>query len=129
VRVDQLVDERVDLVEVELGSGVRVEHRGVVHVLALPGECGLHRQFLHIDIRADERRELRRECADVRGLHAVAVDEARNLNRGARGQVVDEPLVGHVAVDDARLARLDAADDRRRVLEAALHLDGVAALE
>ena len=35
VRVQQRVDQRVDLVEVELGRGVRVEHRGVVHVLAL----------------------------------------------------------------------------------------------
>ena len=34
VRGEQRVDELVDLVEVELGGGVRIEHRGVVHVVA-----------------------------------------------------------------------------------------------
>ena len=99
VRVEQRVDEGVDLVEVELGRGVRIEHRGVVHVLAPAGERGLHRELLHVDVRADQRGELRRQRADVRRLHAVAVDEARHFHRAARGQVVDQPVVRHVAVD------------------------------
>ena len=35
VLVEECVHERPDLVEVELGGGVRIEHRGVVDVLAL----------------------------------------------------------------------------------------------
>ena len=34
----QLVDHRPDLVEVELGGGVGVEHRRVIHVLAVAGD-------------------------------------------------------------------------------------------
>ena len=35
--VHQVVDQRADLLEIELGGGVRIEHRGVVHVIALAG--------------------------------------------------------------------------------------------
>src|SRR5204863_8770135 len=111
------------------GRGVGVEHRGVVHVLPLAGECGFDGELLHVDVRADQRRELGRQGADTRGLYAVAVDEAGHLDRAARRKVVDQLRVWHVAVDHARLAGLDAAYDRRRVLEARPYLDRPAALE
>ena len=41
VRLDQVVDERADLVELQLRIGVRVEHRRLVDGLAVPGERGL----------------------------------------------------------------------------------------
>src|SRR6185437_6414395 len=38
MRDEKVVDELPDLVEIELGTGVRVHHRGVVDVLAVLGE-------------------------------------------------------------------------------------------
>jgi len=38
VGVEERVDEIVDLVEVELGGGVRIEHGCVVNVLPLAGQ-------------------------------------------------------------------------------------------
>ena len=37
VGIDQLVDHGRDLVQRELGTGVRIEHRGMIDVLALAG--------------------------------------------------------------------------------------------
>src|SRR5437879_2637087 len=87
VGVEERVDEVVDLVEVELCRGMRIEHRGVVHVLASTGERGFNRELVHVDVRADQRGELWRERADTRRLHAVAVDQARYLD-GASGRKV-----------------------------------------
>src|SRR5262245_29619939 len=41
---DQVVDQRPDLIEAQLGGGVRVEHRGVIDMLALAGQRGLDGQ-------------------------------------------------------------------------------------
>ena len=62
----QVVDQRPDLVEVELGAGVRVHHRGVIDVLAVLGHQRRDRQLLHVDVGADQRRQLRRQGADMR---------------------------------------------------------------
>ena len=102
----------VDLIEVQLGGGVRVEHGGVIDVLALAGQRGFHRQRLHVDVGLHQRRQLRRQRPDVRRLQAGPVDQARHLHAAAGGQVVDQPVVGHVAIDHARLAGLQAVDDR-----------------
>src|SRR5256885_12357340 len=64
VCLQQPVDELVDLPERELRRRVRVEHRRVVDVLALPRQRGLDRQRLDVDVRLHQRRELRRQRSD-----------------------------------------------------------------
>src|SRR5205823_299925 len=51
VRVEQRVDEIMDLREIELRRGVRVEHRGLVRMVAASGERGFDGQLLHVDVR------------------------------------------------------------------------------
>src|SRR6516165_8359710 len=77
---EQGVDKIVDLVEVEFRRGMRVEHRGLVDVVAATGERRLDRQLLHVYVGADHAGQLRRKCADAGRLDAVAVDEARHLD-------------------------------------------------
>ena len=86
-------------------------------VVAPPVEHGAHSQLADVRERAVERRALRRDVADVRRLDAGAVDQARHLDADVRGQVRDQAGVAHVAVDHARLARLDRVDDQRGVLQ------------
>ena len=124
MRLQEVVHEPADGLEVEFGGGVRVHHRGVVDVLAVAGEDGLHGQLLDVDVGAHHRRELQGQLADVGGLQAVLVHEAGDLDAAAFGQVLDEAGVEDVAVDHAGFAGLAAVDDARAVLLAAPHGQG-----
>ena len=62
-------------------------------------------------------------------MDPVVVDRARHLHDAVVGQVVDQPAVRHVAVDDARLAGLHRMDDERRVLVARVDVGRLAGLE
>src|SRR5947207_10715034 len=61
VGLDEPVHEVVDLLQRELRGRVRIEHRRVVDVVAAAGQGGLDRQLLDVDVRPDQRCELRRE--------------------------------------------------------------------
>jgi hypothetical protein len=52
---EQLVDEGADLGERQLGARVRIEHRGVVDVVAAAVEGGAHGQLVHVQVRPDQR--------------------------------------------------------------------------
>src|SRR5262245_13047510 len=62
---DQVVDQRPDLIEAQLGGGVRVEHRGVVDMLTLAGQRGLDGQRLYVDVSLHQRGQVRRQRADL----------------------------------------------------------------
>jgi uncharacterized protein (TIGR03083 family) len=75
-----VVHQPPDLVQVELRGGVRVEHGGVVDMVALAGQGGLDRQRLYVDICQDQRRQVRGEQANMRGLDSVSIHQAGNLH-------------------------------------------------
>ena len=108
--------------ERQLGRRVRIEHRRVLGVVLAAGDDRLDRQLLHVDVGLHQRRELRRQAADADRLDAVVVDQARHLDAGAVGQVVDVAAVLDVAVDDDRLAGHLGEDDAGGIFVAALHL-------
>ena len=56
MRLDQVVHKRPDLVQAQFGGGVRVEHGGMVDVLALARKRCLHGQLLHVDVGAHHGR-------------------------------------------------------------------------
>src|SRR5262249_38549751 len=60
VSLQEPVDEVVDLPERELGGRVRIEHCGVIDVVAPAGQHRLDRQLLDVHVRPDQRRQLRR---------------------------------------------------------------------
>ena len=70
---------------------------------------------LHIDIGADERGELRRQVADIGGLQAIVVDQARHFDGRGIGQRGDHAIVPEIAVDDRGFARPDRIDDGRHI--------------
>ena len=88
----QLVDELPDLVEVELGRGVRVHHGGVVDVLAVLRHQRRDGQLLHVDVGADQRGELRRQRADVGRLDAGASTRHGTSTAQSAGSDVMQPL-------------------------------------
>src|SRR5665811_710824 len=61
-----------------------------------------------------------------RGLQPGPVHQARHFDAGVPRQVRDEAGVAHVAVHGARKPRHHGVDDERRVLPAALDLEGLA---
>ena len=60
MRFDQVVDQVPDLVKAQFGGGVRVHHRRMVDVLSLAGQRRLDSQRLDVDVRLDQRGDLRR---------------------------------------------------------------------
>jgi hypothetical protein len=62
-------------------------------------------------------------------LEAVLVYEDGPFDAAAVGEVGDEAVVFDVAVDDAGRAGLQAVDDQRAVLVAAVDFEGLIALE
>ena len=63
------------------------------------------------------------------GCTAVAVYQTGNLDRAADREIVDQMVVGHIAVDHPWFPRLDATDDRRGIFEAPVHFDRTVAFE
>ncbi len=60
MRGNEIIHQPPYLVEIKLGRRVRVHHGGVVDMLAIFVDQRANRQFLHIDIGSDQRRELGR---------------------------------------------------------------------
>ena len=115
VGLDQLVAHFHDVVDRELGGRVWVEHRGAVNVLAFARARGLDRHELHVDVCHVHRGELHRQAADVAGIDAHPVDQARHLDARVGGQVVDQARVQHIAADLVRHAGEDGLHDVRGV--------------
>ncbi len=61
MRLKQVVHQAPNLVQRQLGGSVRIEHRGLVDVLALAGKRSLHRQRLHIHVCLQDRSKLLRQ--------------------------------------------------------------------
>src|SRR5919201_7150873 len=97
VGLEQRVDELMDLGEGELRCGMGIEHRRVVDVLALPRQRRLDREFLHVHVRAHQRRQLRRQRADRLRRDYARVCGARHLDAAIR-QGFDQAGVYYVAV-------------------------------
>jgi hypothetical protein len=100
--LDQVVAERHDLVNRQLGARVRIEKRGLVDRLFLLFQGGLDGQQLHIDVRAVQGRACLGQVADLAALHAVAVHHARDLDDGFARKIRNQAGVHHVAADSER---------------------------
>ena len=65
---EELRDHLLDLIHGQKGGGQRVKHDRLVDRVFVPGQRGLYRQFLNVDIRPVERGQLPRQIADVAGV-------------------------------------------------------------
>lgn len=98
---------------------MRIEHDSLIDVVLLQRARSLDRQQLHVDVRAVQRGALLRQIADDGRLHAVAVDEARNLDARVAGQIRNQAAIEHVAADHDRVAGLHRFHDVAGVFAAA----------
>jgi hypothetical protein len=104
MRFQQIVHQPADLLRVQFGGGVRIEHGRLVDVLAVAGQGRLDGQFLDVDVGLHQGGQLGRQDANLRRLDAVAVDHAGDFDDAGAGQIGDQSAIGDVAVDDPRLA-------------------------
>ena len=93
MRRQQFINQRPNLVEGQFGCRVRVEHGGVVDMLAFTAYQRLHRQLLNINIGLHQRCELRRQRADFLWAQPFAVNQTGHFNTGIFGQIVDKALL------------------------------------
>jgi len=105
-----------------------IEHGGVVHVLALPGQRRLDGQSLNVHVGLHEARQLRREPADRLRRNSSPVRDARDFNATLR-EAVEETVIHHVAVEGERLAGLERVDDPDAELVATGYVDDCSAFE
>ena len=97
--LDQLVHQRPNLVKVEFGGGVRIEHGSMINMFAFARECGFNDKRLHIDIRLLKRGKLWRHHTDLGGLESALINEAGYFDTTTLRQVIDESVVGDVAIN------------------------------
>ena len=96
---DHLIAHRDDIVHRQLAGRVRIEHNRLIDIILLQRARRLDREELDVDVRAVQRSALLRQVADDGRLHAVAIDEARNLYARVAGQIGDQTAIQHVAAD------------------------------
>ena len=79
---DKLVDHAFNGINVKLGGGVRIHHRGLIDMFLFAGYCRLDGQKMHVDIAHIHRRALYGQGADVDGVNTGTVCDAGHLNTG-----------------------------------------------
>ena len=120
VGLDQRIDHLDDRIDVQLASGVRVEHGGLIDVLLFVRDSGLDGQKMDVDVRHVHGGALHRERAGPARMHAGAVHETRHLHARIFRQIRDQAAgVENVAADLIGNAGGDGLHDVGGVLTAA----------
>ncbi len=105
VGFDQFVDEGPDLVQAELGGGMRIEHGCVIDVLALAGQGRFHNQRLDVDVRLLKGCQMRRHLSNFGRLETVLIYKAGDFDTTALGQIIDESIVRNISIHNTRRFR------------------------
>jgi hypothetical protein len=87
----QVGGQRPDLVEVEFGGGMRVQHGGVIDVLGVLGQQRLHGQVLHVDVGPHQRDQLRRDVVHDGRLQPMWSTSTGTSTAQPAGSCGDEP--------------------------------------
>ena len=83
---DEIPDKVPYLLQVELGNRVQVHHCCMEDVFAAFCHQGAYGQLLHVDVGADQGRQLRRKITDMGRLDATVIHQARHLGSKGSGQ-------------------------------------------
>ena len=97
--LEELVAHLDDVVDGKLCRGVGIEHCRLIDMLLFLRYRRLYGEKLGVDVSHIHRRALHGKSAHVAGMNAVTVNQTRHLDAGICGQVVDKPVVQHVAAD------------------------------
>ena len=122
VGLEQVVAHRHRLARGQGGGGVRVQQRGLVHVVAGAVEGGPHGQLDHVEEGPVQRGQLRRQRADRYRLGAARTDQAGHLHAAGVGQAGDQPAVADVHVQLALGPGLEGVDELRGQLAGGLEV-------
>ena len=110
--LDQVIDQADDVVQGELGGGVRLQHGGMIDVLALFRRGGLNGEQMYIDMRLVHGRELYGQPAHITRGYAGAVHQTGHLHAGLTGKIFNQPAcVEHVAAQLIGAARNHSLDN------------------
>ena len=112
---DEFIYEGPDLIETEFGGGMRIKHGGVIDVFTLAGEGSFDNERLDVDVGLLHGSELRRHYADLGRLKSAFIDEAGNFNTTILWKVINKPVIGDVAIDDAWCASFHGVNDERTI--------------
>ena len=118
--LDKVVTEGNDIVDRELGGGVRLKHCGVVDMFTLLRYGCLDGEELNVDVGHIHSRELNGKASDVGRLDSELVYKAGDLNAGICGEVINKTLVEHVTADLIGLVRNDRFHDPGSILVGSL---------
>ncbi len=88
-----------------------IQHRRVVGKILVVVQRGAYRQFLHVDVGAVERGQMRRQWPNVDWLDAVFVYQAGHLDAAPLGQIINKPVVQDVPVEHESLPCVVRPDD------------------
>lgn len=96
---NQVVTEVADLIDSELGSGVRVEHGSLVNTVLAEFKGGINSEHLNIDVSAVIGGANLGEVANITTLHAVGVDQTRHLDTRLGREVGDQAVVKDITTN------------------------------
>src|SRR5215469_8343809 len=126
---EQLVDHCDGLADGERCGGVRVEQRRLIHVRATALQRRINRQLHHIEERAVQSRELRRQRTDRLGRRRALAQVAGHLHTAVAGQAGDQAPIANVDVDLALGSCLHGVDELRRQFAGGLEVQISAGVE
>ena len=88
----------LNLAQIQLGGGVRVHHGRVIDVFGVLVHQCADCQFLHIDLGAHERRQLRWNVVDHGRLDTVGITKQGVSTAAPVGNCGSCPWLGRVAI-------------------------------
>ena len=89
MRLDEVIHQIPDLLQIQFGGGVGIEHGRVINVFAPAGQGRFDGEGLNVDVGLHQRGQVGRQAANADRLETIFVYQAGYLNTAALGQVVN----------------------------------------
>ena len=112
----QVIAKGDDIIDRELGGGVRVKHGGLIDNFLFAGDGGLDGEELRVDVGTVHGGTDFGQIPHNGGQNAAFVDKTGNLHAGVMREIGDQTRVQHVAADLVGLTRDDRLHDMGRIL-------------
>ena len=109
---NEIIYQAPYLVEIEFRCSMRIQHRRMIYSLWILLENRFDGERLHVYVRLHQCGKMGWNSPDLNRLDPVFVDDARHFDAAAERQIVDQVVIGNVAIDDPRGAGLHAIDNQ-----------------
>ncbi|MNI66307.1 hypothetical protein D3C73_1218630 [compost metagenome] len=100
-----------------------IQHSSVINsFLILREDCFGH-QGLYVDIGLHQCSEMGWDFPHLGRLNAIIIDQTSYLYAAAFRQIIDQPIIAHVAINDTRLVGPNGVDNRAGILIRLFNID------